>query len=125
MIQQLRRKLVLINMSLVLVVLLVVFTGLCLYTENTQQQNATRTLSLLLERRAEDVPKLEIGKSKDRQDGLAPKKNDFFVGFVLLVDNEGTASIQSVHSVNINDETAQTLAQIAINSKQDSGLIRD
>ncbi len=125
MIRQLRRKLVLINMSLVLVVLLAVFTGLCLYTENTQQQNAMRTLSALLDRRGEDAPKLEIGKSKDRQDGLAPKKNDFFVGFVLLVDNEGTASIQSVHSVNINDETAQTLAQIAINSKQDSGLIRD
>ena len=124
MIQQLRRKLVLINMSLVLVVLLVVFTGLCLYTENTQQQNATRTLSLLLERRAEDVPKLEIGKSKDRQDDLAPKKNDFFVGFVLSVDSQGQASIESVHSVDVNDETAQTLSQIALSSNQDSGIIR-
>ena len=111
-------------MSLVLVVLLVVFTGLCLYTENTQQQNATRTLSLLLERRAEDVPKLEIGKSKDRQDTLAPKKNDFFVGFVLSVDSQGQASIESVHSVDVNDETAQTLAQIALSSNQDSGIIR-
>ena len=125
MIQQLRRKLVLINMSLVLVVLLAVFAGLCLYTENTQQQNAMRSLTALLEQRGEDASKLEIGKSKDWQDGLAPKKNDFFVGFVLSVDGEGTASIESVHSVDISDETAQTLAQIAMNSRQSSGLIRD
>lgn len=125
MIRQLRRKFILINMSLVLVVLLAVFTGLCLYTENTQQQNAMRTLSALLERRGEDAPKLEIGKSKDRQDGLAPKNNDFFVGFVLSVDSEGIASIQSAHSVNVTDETAQTLAQIALDSNQDSGIIRD
>ena len=124
MIHQLRKKLVFINMSLVLVVLLAVFTGLCLYTANNQQQNAQRGLSALLQRHGEDAPKLDIGKSKDWQEGLAQRSSDFSAGFVLAIDSEGTASIESVHSANVDDETAQTLAQIALTSNQSSGLIR-
>ena len=124
MIRQLRKKLVLINMSLVLVVLLAVFTGLCFYTANNQQQDALRGLTSLLQRHGEDAPKLDIGKLKDAKDGFAQKSNDFLAGFVLSVDSAGTASIESVHAADITDETAQTLAQAALDSNQNSGLIR-
>lgn len=124
MIHQLKKKLILINMSLVLVVLLAVFTGLCFYTANNQQQSALHGLTELLQRHGEDAPKLDIGKLKDAKDGFAQKSNDSLAAFVLSVDNAGTASIESVYSANVTDETAQTLAQMALDSNQDSGVIR-
>ena len=124
MIRQLRKKLVLINMSLVLVVLLAVFTTLCVTTATSQQQNATRGLLTLLQRRPEDAPKLEVGEQRDEKDGFPQKNNDLTAGFVVAVDSAGTATIESIHSVNISEDTAQTLTKLVQNSGRDSGLIR-
>lgn len=124
MIQSLKKKLIFINMSLVFVVLLAVFTGLCLYTANNQQQNAQRGLTALLQRRSEDAPKLDIGKSDDSKGGLPQRNNDLLAGFVVVINNDGTATIESSHSINISDDTVQTLAQLAQNSSQKSGLLR-
>ena len=124
MIHQLRKKLVLINMSLVLVVLLAVFTGLCFYTANNQQQSALHGLTELLQRHGEDAPKLDIGKLKDAQDSFAQKSNDSLAAFILSIDDAGTVSVESVYAANVTDETAQTLAQMALDSNQDSGVIR-
>lgn len=111
-------------MSLVLIVLLAVFTGLCLYTAGNQQQNALRGLTALLQRRGEDVPKLDVGKSNDWKTGLPQRNNDLLAGFVVSVDSNSTAKIETAHSVNISADTAQTLAQLAQDSKQTSGLLR-
>lgn len=124
MIQSLKKKLILINMSLVLVVLLAVFTGLCLYTASNQEQSALRGLTALLQRRGEDAPKLDIGKSSDSKGGLPQRNNDLLAGFVVSIGSDGVASIESSHSVNISDETVQTLAQLAQSSNQTSGLLR-
>lgn len=124
MIQSLKKKLILINMSLVLVVLLAVFTGLCLYTASNQQQSALRGLTALLQRRGEDAPKLDIGKSGDTKGGLPQRNNDLLAGFVVSVGNDGTVSVETSHSVNISDDTVQTLAQLVQNSNQTSGLLR-
>jgi len=124
MIQSLKKKLIFINMSLVFVVLLAVFTGLCLYTANNQQQNAQRGLTALLQRRSEDAPKLDIGKSDDSKGGLPQRNNDLLAGFVVVINNDSTATIESSHSINISDDTVQTLAQLAQNSSQKSGLLR-
>lgn len=124
MIQSLKKKLIFINMSLVFVVLLAVFTGLCLYTANNQQQNAQRGLTALLQRRSEDAPKLDIGKSDDSKGGLPQRNNDLLAGFVVVINNDGIATIESSHSINISDDTVQTLAQLAQNSNQTSGLLR-
>ncbi|HML68145.1 MAG TPA: HAMP domain-containing sensor histidine kinase [Clostridia bacterium] len=124
MIRSLKKKLILINMSLVLIVLLAVFTGLCLYTAGNQQQNALRGLTALLQRRGEDVPKLDVGKSNDWKTGLPQRNNDLLAGFVVSVDSNSTAKIETAHSVNISADTAQTLAQLAQDSKQTTGLLR-
>lgn len=124
MIQSLKKKLIFINMSLVFVVLLAVFTGLCLYTANNQQQNAQRGLTALLQRRSEDAPKLDIGKSDDSKGGLPQRNNDLLAGFVVVINNDGAATIETSHSINISDDTVQTLAQLAQNSSQKSGLLR-
>ena len=124
MIQSLKKKLIFINMSLVFVVLLAVFTCLCLYTANNQHQNAQRGLTALLQRRSEDAPKLDIGKSDDWKGGLPQRNNDLLAGFVVVINNDGTATIESSHSINISDDTVQTLAQLAQNSSQKSGLLR-
>lgn len=124
MIQQLRKKLVLINMSLVLVVLLAVFTAMCVSTARSQQQSAARGLSTLIQRHADDTPKLEVGKPDDSKTGLPQRNNDLLAGFVVSVDHSGSVTIESVHSVNISDETAQTLTQIVQDSGRTSGLLR-
>lgn len=124
MIRLLRKKLVLINMSLVLVVLLAVFTALCVTTANTQLQTAARGLSSLLERHEEELPKLEVGKPSDQKGGSPARNNDLFAGFVLSVDSAGAVTIESAHSVNITDETAQALAQTVLESGKQSGLLR-
>ena len=124
MIRQLRKKLILINMSLVLVVLLAVFTALCVTTATSQQQNAARGLTALLQRHADDAPKLEVGEQDEGEGRIPQKNNDLIAGFVIAVDSEGTASIESVHSVNISGDTAQTLAKLALNSGRSTGLLR-
>lgn len=124
MIRQLRKKLVLINMSLVLVVLLAVFTSLCVTTATSQQQNAARGLLALLQRRADEAPKLEVGEQDDEKGRFPQKNSDLTAGFVVAVDSAGTASIESIHSVNISSSTAQTLVKLAQSSGRDSGLIR-
>jgi two-component system, OmpR family, sensor histidine kinase CiaH len=124
MIRQLRKKLVLINMSLVLVVLLAVFTGLCLYTANNQQQSALRGLTALLQQHSEDVPKLDVGKSSDWKGGIPQRNNDLLAGFVISIGSDKTVRVETSHSVNISDDTVQTLAQLAQDSNQTSGLLR-
>jgi len=123
MIRSLKRKFILISMSLVLVVLLVVFTALCVTTATRQQQSAMRSLESLLMRRDDDSPKLEIGKPNSF-DGTTPQRSGNTVGFVLSVDESGTVSITSSNAVMISDDTASTLANIALSAKSDSGLIR-
>ena len=124
MIQSLKKKLILINMSLVLVVLLAVFAGLCLYTAGNQQQNALRGLTALLQRHGEDAPKLDVGKSNDWKTGLPQRNNDLLAGFVVSVGSNGAAKIETAHSVNISADTAQTLAELVQDSKQTTGLLR-
>jgi signal transduction histidine kinase len=124
MIQSLKKKLILINMSLVLVVLLAVFTGLCLYTASNQQQSALRGMTALLQRRGEEAPKLDIEKPGDSKSGLPQRNNDLLAGFVVSVGKDGAASVETSHSVNISDDTVQTLVQLVQNSNHTSGLLR-
>ncbi|NLI54667.1 MAG: HAMP domain-containing histidine kinase [Clostridiales bacterium] len=124
MIRLLRKKLILINMSLVLVVLLAVFTALCVTTASNQRQSADRGLSSLLQRHGSDAPKLEVEKPNDWNSGLPQRNSNLTIGFVVSVDSDGTASIESGGSVSASDETAQTLAQLALDSGKESGLLR-
>lgn len=124
MIRLLRKKLVLINMSLVLVVLLAVFTALCVTTANNQLQTAARGLSALLERHEEDFPQLEVGKPGDQEGESPARSNGLSAGFVLSIDSTGTVTIESLHSVSITDGTAQALAQMVQDSGKQSGLLR-
>lgn len=124
MIHSLKKKLIFINMSLVLVVLLAVFTGLCLNTASNQQQSAQRGLTALLQRRGEDAPKLDVKKSSDWPDGFPQRNNDLLAGFVVSVDSASVASLESSHSANVTEETAQTLAQLVQSSGRTSGLLQ-
>lgn len=111
-------------MSLVLVVLLAVFTGLCLYTASNQQQSALRGMTALLQRRGEEAPKLDIEKPGDSKGGLPQRNNDLLAGFVVSVGKDGAANVETSHSVNISDDTVQTLVQLVQNSNHTSGLLR-
>ncbi len=123
MIQSLKKKFILISMSLVLVVLLAVFTALCVSTATSQRQTAERGLESLLHRDTDNTTQFEIGKPSSPS-GSLPHNNDYLAGFVVTVDEDGTVTIDSVSSVIISDDTAQALATMVMNSSQDSGLIR-
>lgn len=124
MIRSLKKKLVLINMSLVLVVLLVVFTTLCVTTASNQQQSAERGLNSLLQRRDNDAPKLEVGKPNDSKNGLPQRNSNLLAGFVVSVESDDSVSVESANSLSVSEETAQSLARLALDSDRASGLLR-
>lgn len=124
MIRILRKKFVLINMSLVFVVLLAVFAALYVTTASNQLQSAERGLNELLQQHGSDLPELEVGKPNDPGDKFPQRSNELLAGFVVSIRNGETAVIESVHSVTLSDETAQTLAQLAQDSGKTVGLLR-
>jgi len=125
MIQALKKKFILINMSLVLVVLLAVFSALSLTTAANQRQSAERSLNALLMRHdSADAPKFEIGKPNNPGGNLSQRNNELLAGFVVSIDDSGSVTVESVSAVTVSDETAQTVAQIAQDASSDSGMIR-
>jgi signal transduction histidine kinase len=125
MIQSLKKKFVLINMSLVLVVLLAVFSALSFTTAANQQQSAERNLNTLLMRHSSaDATKFEIKKPNNPSGGLPQRNNELLAGFVVSVDESGLVTVESASSVTVSDETAQAVAEIALDASADSGMIR-
>lgn len=124
MIKALKKKFILVSMSLVLIVLLAVFTALCVSTATSQRQTAERTLETLLRRDTNDVPKYEIGKPSAPGGTLPQRNNDLLASFTVTIDESGTVTIDAVDSVVISDDTARTIASIAQSAAKDTGLIR-
>ncbi len=123
MIKALKKKFILVSMSLVLIVLLAVFTALCVSTATSQRQTAERTLETLLRRDTNDVPKYEIGKPSAPGGTLPQRSNDLLASFTVTIDESGTVTIDAVDSVVISDDTARTIASIAQSAAKDTGLI--
>jgi len=123
MILKLKRKFTLINMALVLVVLLIVFSALCLSTYRQQLQSADHALNQLLLRSDEPTSKFEISKPTARSD--QPQRSDSLIaGFVVVIDESGELSVLVGDSVSVSDEIAQSVAETALDSDSSSGLIR-
>lgn len=123
MILKLKRKFILINMALVLVVLLIVFSVLCLSTYRQQLQSAERALDQLLLRSDDPASKFEISKPTARGD--QPQRNDSLIaGFVVVIDASGEFSVSASESVSVSDEIAQSVSETALQSSDGSGLIR-
>ncbi|MEN6595920.1 MAG: HAMP domain-containing sensor histidine kinase [Clostridiaceae bacterium] len=123
MILKLKRKFVMINMLLVLIVLAVVFTVLCFSTYNKQSQSESRSLDLLLKRGDEPAEKFEIGQPSG-MDGAPQRNDDLIAGFVVTIDASGEQSVTSEEAVSVSDEVASAVSEIALSSDSDSGIIR-
>lgn len=124
MIRSLKQKFVLISMSLVLVVLLAVFTALCASTSASQEQSAKRSLNSLMMRRDDTPPDFEIGKPDNPDNGTPQRNNDLLAGFVVTLGDDGSVSEISTSSVTVSDETAATLTEQVMSTDADSGMIR-
>jgi hypothetical protein len=123
MILKLKRKFILINMALVLVVLLIVFSVLCLSAYRQQLQSADHALDLLFLRCSDPAPKFEISKPSSRSD--QPQRSDSLIaGFVVIIDTSGEISVTASESVSVREDVAQSVAQTALDSSRSSGLIR-
>ena len=124
MIQSLKKKFILVSMSLVLVVLLAVFTALCVSTASSQRQTALRSLETLLRRDTTNPQQFEIGKPSSPSGSQPQRSNDLLAGFVATIGEDGSVTVDSADSVTVSDETAEAAAAIAQDASQDSGLIR-
>ncbi len=123
MIRALRKKFVLVSMSLVLVVLLAVFTALCAATASNQRQAAERSLDTLLQQ-YDASPSFEIRKPSGRNESAPKAGRDLVVGFVVTLDADGTVSDLATSSATVSDETAAELVALAQGTGADSGMIR-
>ncbi len=103
MIQRLRRKFVLITMSLVSVVLLAVLAGICLYYADSLRKDSYRALESAVERPHGDKgPNFEIG-------GKVPEGFDTSPIFVVTVNKDGTANLESANSISVTETQLQDI----------------
>ncbi len=125
MILKLKRKFILINMALVLVVLLIVFSALYLSTYRQQLQSADRALNQLMLRRDAPTPQFEISKPSSGAHDDQPQRTDSLIaGFVVVIDESGEMNVSISDLVSVSDEVTQSVSQTALESSDSSGLIR-
>lgn len=122
MIKKLRRKFILINMILVTVVLLIVFSALCWSNYRKLESDSINEMRRTLGRDTKmSPPKIEIG-GKNKFD-----KPPFSILpiFCVIVDENGDVKLLSAQNVSISDETASNAAKQAIQQQVNIGTLSD
>lgn len=120
MISKLKRKFVLINMSLVSVVLIVVFVFIGLFSYEEVKQESFFAMDKALGRQMNmEPPKMEIGKGKDS------RREPFIPTFsVLLDENQAIVSI-SKENVSVTDGFVEEVTKAALTSNKNVGVFWD
>lgn len=120
MIPKLKRKFVLINMSLVSVVLIIVFVCIGLFSYEEVKQESFFAMEKAIGRQMDmDPPKMEIGKKIDN------RREPFIPTFSVLVDeNQGILSI-SKENVNVTDEFVEEVTQAVLDADEEIGVFWD
>jgi len=119
MIKSLRNKFILINMLLVFIVLLVVFSAQYVSLYRQLQEESVRALEMSLNRgEGQKPPKLEIGQ---------PRPKDFMGDtlFVVLADQNGWTELLSAENISISDEQLNRIAEEALSSEGGQGVLGD
>lgn len=120
MIRKLQKKFILINMALVSVVLLVVFTALCLTNYQHLYSDSRQTLERALERNALQPPMLD--KPGDRR----PVQNQ--LTFLVCVDDSDAAAKNPAYSlepggVSVTEELLDEAVAQALSAQKEDGLL--
>ena len=139
MIRKLRRKFILINMSLVLLVLCIVFGVLLLSTYRNQQREVQDTLrqALILSDKLESFPHLKEDSGSGANGGFqggaftepeepGPKgmrKKIFLPAFCAEVDQNGLVAEIYSSFMEVSDETAQAAVTAALSADKPEGKL--
>lgn len=120
MIPKLKRKFVLINMSLVSVVLIIVFVCIGLFSYEEVKQESFFAMEKAIGRQMDmEPPKMEIGKKIDN------RREPFIPTFsVLLDENQEILSI-SKENVNVTDEFVEEVTQAVLDTDEEIGVFWD
>lgn len=119
MIQRLRKKFILINMLLVTLVLLIVFSVLCFSSYRRLQNDSNDAMMRALSREeGMSPPKFEIGQPKPDKpfSSMTPV-------FTVLVDNEGNVLSISNDTVDVSDELVDEAVEQVLSSGSQEGVL--
>lgn len=121
MIKKLRTKFIMINMALVSLVLITVFTILCFSNYQRLKKDSFRTMSQALNnfQKEDFMIKPEIGKNHTRENlNIIP---------VFTIETNSDDSIQYTwkNNVTVSDDLIEVIKDKVLNSDKDSGIIRE
>ena len=118
MIKKLRRKFILIVMSLISAVLLTVFIGIGIYYASSLRAEAYQALDAAIERPAEERgPKFQIG-------GQVPEGFEHDPMAILTVSKEGIVKLISAERIDIDTASLQDITQDILNTNQNRGELK-
>lgn len=120
MIQKLRRKFVLLSMSLISVVLLAVFAGICLYYASSLRSDSYRNLDMALDRPpGYKGPNFKIG------DGGPPKDFEHAPSATITIDQKGLVTLAYTERIDIDESNLQDIAQKILLADEQKGALKE
>lgn len=118
MMKKLRRKFVLINMSLVSLVMLIIFTSICISGYERMRNESYQVMQRALENKSgSERPVLEIG------DGPPRKPVPMLPVFSVTVDGDGQVLSNLKENVLISDNVIQEVTDKALASGKTEGMM--
>lgn len=119
MIQKLRRKFILINMALVTLVLVIVFSIFCITNyQKLERQSYDDMYHALGWKPGLDFPKFEIGEKQKR--GRPPSMTPIFC---VQVDKDGNVALVTAENVTVSQETLEEAVALALEKGIDVGIL--
>jgi signal transduction histidine kinase len=120
MIKELRKKFILINMSLISLVMLIVFTSICYFSYDRVKNESYEAMYKAIDGKEDKgIPPLEIG---DRQPHRA---SPMLPIFSVFVDEEGQIQTKLKENVVVSEEVAVKVTKQALASGKNEGILID
>lgn len=118
MIQELRKKFILINMALVLLVLVVVFSALTISNGQRAREESLMTLHMALNRRDNvHPPRFEVGKKPPPEFARAPV-------FIMTIDGEGNEQVVRNEQIDVAVPDLKAIGEAVLSSEKNIGVLR-
>lgn len=120
MIRRLRRKFILINMTLVTLVLAAVLVALCLFNVHRYRADSMAAMVRALDMPANLPPKMELSHRGNRQPA------ELLSSFLVVLEEDGRRIIiPGTSSTQIDEDFALEAVQKALDSKKEQGKLPD
>lgn len=122
MIKELRKKFILINMTLVTLVLLIVFSVLYVSNRRKYDEDSKRVLEHTLQNERQDMrPNMDI----KNDDGGPPAGMAMNLVFIVYLNEDNSIARVNDSGISVTDSFAETAVQAVLEKGNTSGTIRD